>query len=52
MCRFAYSPEIWIQFFFKEIMPLLNLRSLSKIEYTTETVCQPISSEAAQQNFM
>ena len=51
MCRYAYPQEILIQFFSWNYA-LFELRNLTKMKNTSETVCQRNSSEAAQQNFV
>ena len=51
MCRCAYPQEILIQFFFLN-HALFELKNLTKMKDTTETVCQHNSSEAAQKNFV
>ena len=50
MCRCAYSQDILIQFFFLGAMPLFELRNLTKMKDTAETVGQHNSTETAQQN--
>ena len=50
MYRCVYPQEILIQFFFSELRPLFELRNLTKMKNTTETVGQRNSSETAQQN--
>ena len=51
MCKCAYPQEILIPFFFSEYA-LFELRNLTKMKVSTETVCQRNSSEVAQQNFV
>ena len=51
MCRCAYTQEIVIQFFSRSYA-LFELRNLTKMKDTTETVCQRNSSETTQQNFV
>ena len=51
MCRCAYQQEILIHFFLGA-MPLYELRNLTKMKDTTETVGQHISTETAQQHFV
>ena len=51
MCRYAYPQEALIQFFSRNDA-LFELRNLTKIKDTSETVCQHNSSEAAQHNFV
>ena len=48
-CRYAHPQEILIQFFSRNY-GLVELRNLTKMKDTTETVCQRNSTEA-QQNF-
>ena len=50
MCRCAYPQNILIQFFFLGAMSLFELRNLTKMKDTTETVGQHNSTETAQQN--
>ena len=50
MCRYAYLQEILIPFFFFLNYFLFELRNLTKLKDTTETVGQHTSSETAQQN--
>ena len=49
MFRCAYPQEILIPLFFSELRPF-ELRNLTKMEDTTETVGQRNSTETAQQN--
>ena len=49
MCRCAYPQEIFIPFF-SRIYALYELRNLTKMKDTTETVGQTNSTETAQQN--
>ena len=51
MCRCAYPQEILIQFFSRSYS-LFELRNLTKMKDTTDTVCQRNSSETAEQNFV
>ena len=52
MSRNAYPQEILIQFFLSLNYALFELRNLTKMKDTTDTVCQRNSSETAQQNFL
>ena len=49
-CKNAYLQEILIHFFLSRNSALFELRNLTKMKDTTETVCQHNSSETAQQN--
>ena len=52
MCKYAYPQEILFNFSFSELRPFFELRNLTKMKDTSETVRQRNSSEAAQQNFV
>ena len=50
ICRCANPQEILILFFFSRNYALFELRNLTKMKDTNETVCQRNSSKVAQQN--